>query len=187
MSKSSPRGAVTSGALFQAPDTAHPANVARSGKTATLKPKRARVVARTAAGGKADPQFVDGIVNGERVHVYQPPKRESERSVELQARVAIAALGVWVKKHTVEACYGCGARPSSRTGLGTGTSDLLCIVPPLGRVVFIEMKRPGYSPSDVSPEQHAFIRAVKKFGGIAGVASSVEEAVALVKLAMVAP
>ena len=53
--------------------------------------------------------------------------------------------------------------------------------------MFIEMKRPGYSPSDVSDEQRAFIRAVKLFGGIAGVASSVEEAVALVKLAMVEP
>lgn len=184
MKSKSLRGTGGSSAPLLGLESERMASVARSGNPATLKPKRARVVAQSK--GQRKP-FVDGIVNGERVHVYQPPRRESEKSVEVKARVAIAALGVMVKKHVVESCYSCGSPPKAGTGLGKGTSDLFCIVPPLGRVVFIEMKRPGYSPSDVSDEQRAFIRAVKLFGGIAGVASSVEEAVALVKLAMVVP
>ena len=162
MKSKSLRGTGGSSAPLLGLENERMASVKGSGSNpATLKPKRARV--------------------------YQPPRRESEKSVEVKARVAIAALGVMVKKHVVESCYSCGSPPKAGTGLGKGTSDLFCIVPPLGRVVFIEMKRPGYSPSDVSDEQRAFIRAVKLFGGIAGVASSVEEAVALVKLAMVVP
>lgn len=134
------------------------------------------------AARKRNRNLQDGIVNGERVLIAKPPK-ESEKGVEIRTRVALVAVGVLVMKHTVEACHKCRQRPSARTGLGTGTSDLICVVPPYGRFLGIEMKAPGYSPSDVSPDQHCWLAVIRRFGGITGVASSPEEALALVELA----
>jgi hypothetical protein len=131
---------------------------------------------RARAGG-----LVDAIVGGERVVLAHPSKPESERNVEIQVRVALAAAGVMVMKHSVEPCRECGSRPGSRQGLGIGCSDLICIVPPYGRFLGIEMKRPGYSPSMVKEHQRRWLAVVRRFGGITGVASSVEEAMALVK------
>jgi hypothetical protein len=125
--------------------------------------------------------MVDGIVAGERVVLAKPPVPESERNVEIQVRVALAAAGVMVMKHSVEPCRECGSRPGSRQGLGIGCSDLICIVPPHGRFLGIEMKRPGYSPSMVKEHQRRWLAVVRRFGGVTGVASSVEEAMALVK------
>lgn len=152
--------------------------------TSSKSPPRQRKVAHGDRTGKRKSQFIDGIVGGERVLIAKPV-REGERSVELQARVAIAAIGVLVMKHTVESCPHCGGRPKLTAGLGKGTTDLVCIVPPYGRACFIEMKRPGYSPSDVKDAQHCFGRAVKKYGAVHGIASSVAEALALIELARV--
>lgn len=148
-----------------------PANPAKCG---ALVPHRRR-------SGKAE--LLDGIVDGERVLIAPPDLLEkgmSERAVELRVRIRLAAEGIFVRKHTVEACPVCHARPRAATGLGKGTSDLFCIVPPFGRALFIEMKRPGYRPSDVSKEQKDHIRSVRLFGGVAGVASSEDEAMVLV-------
>lgn len=129
-------------------------------------------------------RLLDGVVNGERVLIAEIGlDAESERSVEIRTRVALAAEGVLVMKHRVESCPHCGGRPKKTSGLGKGASDLICVVPPYGRVCFIEMKRPGYVPSAVSRAQRCFISVVKRFGGVSGVASSVEEALALVALA----
>jgi hypothetical protein len=133
------------------------------------------------ARAKRNGNLQDAIIDGERVLIAAP--KQSEKGVEIRTRVALAAAGVLVMKHTVEPCHRCGARPSNRTGLGTGASDLLCIVPPLGRALFIEMKKPGYSPSDVRPDQHCFLDVVRRFGAVSGVASSPEEALALLELA----
>lgn len=133
---------------------------------------------------KSNRNLRDGIVNGERVLIVEPKAlKESERSAEIRTRVALVAAGVLVMKHTVEACHQCGRRPSERAGLGKGTTDLFCIVPPMGRALFIEMKKPGYSPSDVRPDQHCFMGVVRRFGAISGIATSPEEALALLGLA----
>jgi hypothetical protein len=50
----------------------------------------------------------------------------------------------------------------------------------MGRFLGIEVKRPGYVPSDVRPEQKLWLAVVRRFGGVTGIASSVEEAMALV-------
>lgn len=99
-------------------------------------------------------------------------KRELEAPIKERTRVALIAAGANVWVHNID-------NRQMSTGLGTGTSDLICIVPPHGRFLAIEMKRPGYSPSDVTPAQRCFINAVRKFGGVAGVASSEAEALAL--------
>lgn len=62
-------------------------------------------------------------------------------------------------------------------GVGNpGGSDLIGIAPD-GRFLAIEVKKPGEYPT---PEQRRFIEGVIAAGGIAGVARSEEEAVALI-------
>lgn len=108
--------------------------------------------------------------------VYRPTvkvKRELELPIKRRIREAVAAAGCMAKIHDVD-------NRQLKTGLGRGVSDIICIVPPHGRFLGIEVKRPKYSPSDVSDEQRAFIAAVRHFGGVAGIATSVDEALALV-------
>lgn len=118
-----------------------------------------------------------GTATALRARKERPPL---EKHVEIQVRVALAAAGVMVMKHEVLACHECGARPNRRQGLGIGVSDLVCVVPPHGRFLGIEMKRPGYTPSDVREAQTRWLGVVRRFGGVTGVASSVDEAMALV-------
>ena len=110
-----------------------------------------------------------------------PSTRPLERVVEAHVRVALHNEGVLVWKHRIDVCPTCGEKPKRGQGLGLGASDLVIVVPPLGRFLAIEMKRPGYSPSDVRKEQREWLAVVRKFGGVSGVASSSEEALALLK------
>lgn len=64
-----------------------------------------------------------------------------------------------------------------RYGLCPGSSDLIGLGPG-GRFVAIEVKRPG--GGRVSQAQRLFLALIKKYGGLAGVARSVEEAEAIV-------
>ncbi len=59
-----------------------------------------------------------------------------------------------------------------RYGLCEGSSDLIGIAPD-GRMIAMEVKRPGKKPT---PAQCMFIDAVRRKGGIAGVATSAAEA-----------
>ena len=106
--------------------------------------------------------------------VYVPrAKPEREQPIKLRIRDALVAEGCMVKIHVVD------NRIFKHTGLGNGCSDLICIAPPHGRFLAIEVKRPGYSPSDVTPDQRAFLVAVRHFGGVSGIATCVEDALAL--------
>lgn len=106
--------------------------------------------------------------------VYVPPtKPEKEAPIKARIRAALIEAGCIVWVHDIDYRLG-------KTGLGKGTSDLICIVPPLGRFLAVEVKRPGYSPSDVRPDQRCFIAVVRKFNGIAGIAVDVPSALALV-------
>ena len=125
-------------------------------------------------------RFAACKVNGESVVVYNPPKGALEREIEIQIRVAICAQGILCFKHTVETCKMCGSRPTARTGLGTGCADLICIVPPYGRFLAIEVKRPKTRNAKRDAHQRKWIAMVRRYGGVAGVATSVEEAMALV-------
>ena len=113
--------------------------------------------------------------------------RPLEHVVETEIRLALQREGLQCWKHRVEPCPYCGGRPKKGQGLGLGASDLVIIVPPTGRFLGIEVKRPGYSPSDVRPEQRAWLSVPPKFGAVAGVASSVDEAMRLVRLAREQP
>jgi hypothetical protein len=62
-------------------------------------------------------------------------------------------------------------------GLGVGSADLVGIVAPSGRLFAIEVKTPE---GKTTPEQDAWLATIRRFGGVAGVARSVEEAMAIV-------
>ncbi len=66
-----------------------------------------------------------------------------------------------------------------RFGLGKGSSDLVCIIAPTGRACFIETKRP--KGGRLSKEQEQFIANMRAMGAVAGVAHSVDDALALVR------
>ncbi len=136
----------------------------------------------TQASEKAQPHLLDAVIDGHRAHLYVPKKaKESERSVQLRVLTLLASRGVLVLVHSVEACYRCHAKPSQRVGLGKGAADLICIVPPRGRLLAIEMKKPGYSPSDVDPLQRKWLATMRRYGAVTGIASSEEEALALLE------
>lgn len=100
-------------------------------------------------------------------------KRELELPIKKRIREAVAAAGCLAWIHDVD-------NRQLKTGLGPGTADIICLVSPFGRFLGIEVKRPKYSPSDVSPAQRAWLAAVRKFGGVSGIATDVPEALALV-------
>jgi hypothetical protein len=106
--------------------------------------------------------------------VVTRPKPPREKAVEIAIRVALAAAGILVMKHAVD------NRGHLRTGLGIGVADLICVVPPHGRFLAIEVKRPG-ARARTSLVQKRWLAVVRRFGGVTGVATSVEEAMALVE------
>ena len=62
-------------------------------------------------------------------------------------------------------------------GLTVGSADLIGIRND-GRFVSIEVKKPG---GVVSPEQWAWIKIVQEFGGLAGIAHNVDEAMKIIR------
>ena len=70
-----------------------------------------------------------------------------------------------------------GRRTKVPYGLVKGAADLVGIIKPSGRFLAIEVKT---ARGRLRPEQANFLRLVKAFGGVAGVARSVDEANAIV-------
>jgi hypothetical protein len=100
---------------------------------------------------------------------------ESEAALLKRVRVALAASGCLVFRNTV----GVDRRRGGHIpyGLGKGSSDVVAIVPPYGRWLCVETKRAKYGL--ITDEQKAFIDRVRRFGAVAGVVTSVSEAMAL--------
>lgn len=147
----------------------------RAGKSA---PRLSKVAHRRHRGKKAVAKsLVDAVINGERVLLAELPPDALEKEIEIHIRAALNAAGIMCMKHHVD------MRSTFGRGLGVGVADLVCVVRPYGRFLAIEVKRPGYSPSDVRPEQTKWMAVVRRYGGIAGIATSVEEAFRLVDLA----
>ncbi len=65
-----------------------------------------------------------------------------------------------------------------KSGLAIGSADLIGIVAPHGRFLSIEVKGPK---GRLSPPQKQWIATVQAFGGVAGVAHSLSEALVLVE------
>src|SRR5258707_579504 len=114
------------------------------------------------------------------VHLKVPKRKHRlEKDIEYDIRVALCDIGVQVWKHNVD-------NRQLHTGLGIGCADLLCVVPPFGRWLSIEVKslRPGSKPTE---DQLRHLDMVRKHGGVSGVARSVEEALSLVDEARMSP
>lgn len=72
------------------------------------------------------------------------------------------------------------AAQAKREGMLRGTPDLFCAWP--GGCGWLEVKRPGYVPSDVSKEQQALIALWRSWGLNVAIASSPESALATLAL-----
>jgi hypothetical protein len=110
-------------------------------------------------------------------------KEPLEEIIEEGIRVALFEAGVWCQKHRVDPCHLCMAKPRRGQGLGHGCPDLICVVPPFGRFLAIEVKRKKTRNAKRDAHQRLWMGAIRRFGGIAGVATNVAEALALLELA----
>lgn len=136
---------------------------------------------RKKAGG-----LVDAIVGGERVLLATAPA-PLERGIQIQIVTALSAAGIRVLQHRIFPCVQCGRRPPKHAGLGRYTADVLCIVPPYGRACFIEIKRPKTKNAKRDAEQREWAKWIRHYGGVAGVATNIDEAFALVQIARSLP
>lgn len=67
-------------------------------------------------------------------------------------------------------------------GLAIGSADLIGIVAPHGRMLSIEVKRPG-AVNRATAEQRNWADIIAQFGGVAGIVDCVDGAMALVEMA----
>lgn len=112
---------------------------------------------------------------GERVQRVEP-----ESSVLKRVQEALWAVGgVHVMRNNVGAIR--KGRRFIRYGLGVGSADVVAIVAPTGRWLCIETKRPKNSKE--TEAQTRWLEMVRRYGAIAGVCRSPEEALALVEQA----
>lgn len=102
---------------------------------------------------------------------------ESEASLLRRVVAALRAHGCCVMRNTVGFHLYMGR--GITYGLGKGSADLVCIVPPLGRWLCVEVKRSA--GGEVSAEQEKWLADVRRYGAVSGVVRSVEEAVALLE------
>ncbi len=117
--------------------------------------------------------------NGQAVLEYEPPARQVEGEKSLMTRIvtAVAASGVIVMRNNVGVAKMAGG--FVRYGLGPGSPDLICIVPPFGKFLGLEVKRPKRGRVEAHQERwHAMAR---RYGAVCGVVDSVEAALALVE------
>lgn len=110
---------------------------------------------------------------------HAPVQRvEPEASVLARVMRALEEIpGCLVMRNRI----GYDKRARRHYGLGTGSSDVLCVVAPYGRVVWIETKRGD--GGRVSDAQKKFIEQQIELGAVAGVCTSPEEAIALIERA----
>lgn len=107
-------------------------------------------------------------------------KRKPEQDLSNAIRLAVGSLPyVRIWRNNVGTMRDSRGIPVT-FGLAIGSADLIGIVAPHGRLLSIEVKRPG---GRVTPEQEHWIEIVRAFGGVAGIARSVDDAMALVALA----
>lgn len=97
-----------------------------------------------------------------------------ETNISNAIMVALSAAGCLVFRNNTGVLPGPNGRPI-KFGLATGGCDIVGICAD-GKFLGIEVKTPV---GRVSPAQSAFIAAVRRHGGRAGVARSVEDALAI--------
>lgn len=102
----------------------------------------------------------------------------SEKEIQNAIRLAFSKrLDVCLWRNSTGMFQTMDGRPT-RAGLAVGSADLIGMVAPLGRLLALEVKRPGEKASE---QQLKFLELVRSMGGIAAVVTSVEEATAAVE------
>ncbi len=124
----------------------------------------------------------------DRARLHHPDQAHDEaamkeKAIEVEIRLALEKGGLMLMKHRVELCPYCGGRPKRGQGLGLGCADLIGVVSPYGRFLAIEVKVPKRKNAKRDDHQRRWMEVVRRYGGIAGVATSVAEAWELVRLA----
>jgi hypothetical protein len=107
---------------------------------------------------------------------------ESEAKIQRDIELALGSLpGVLVLRNSVGVARHVDAKTGVLRmvsyGLGVGSPDLLVVLAPYGRLIGLEVKRPGEFPTMEQTRCHA---AWRKFGARVYVVRSVAEAVAYV-------
>lgn len=106
-----------------------------------------------------------------------PKLVELEKDLQDRIRLAVSASGVLLFRNNVGLAQYRDAKV--KYGLGKGSSDLVGVVGPHGRFLAIEVKRA--KGGKVSPQQERWLKWVRLYGGVSGVAKSVDEAMKLVE------
>lgn len=105
---------------------------------------------------------------------------EAEKDVLDAIRTAVVRAGCMCMRNNIGAAKLGGHWV--KFGLAKGSGDLICIVPPSGRFLSIEVKRPkkdATTPERVK-DQAQWAEMVRMMGGVAGIAKSVADALDLV-------
>ncbi len=97
-----------------------------------------------------------------------------ESDIQRLIMLALSEAGCVIWRNNVGVLKNSAGIPI-KFGLCVGSSDLIGITP-AGRFLAVEIKTPT---GRVRPEQLKFIEAVRKHGGVAGIARSPEDALAL--------
>jgi hypothetical protein len=130
------------------------------------------------------PKKVEMDWTGQTNWLPGPKLIEAERDTLEQIRLAVSSAGgVMVMRNNVGVAK--HGKRFVRFGLGNGSSDLICCVAPYGRLLGIEVKRP--KGGKVSPDQERWMKWIRLYGGVTGVAKNVAQALALVNEARQLP
>lgn len=144
--------------------------------------KRERKVAHKHRSSKKKTGLVDAIIDGERVLLATEPE-PLEKGIQLQILTALSAAGIRVLPHRIYPCPSCGTRPPPSAGLGKFCADVICVVPPYGRFCAIEVKRPSTRNAKRDAGQREWAKWIRHYGGVAGVATNIDEAFDLIAMA----
>lgn len=115
---------------------------------------------------------VDTEWNGQVRMLPGPKLVELEKSTMARIQTYVQSRGYFCVRNSVTP----GERGKAAGGCGTGSADLHAIVN--GIAVWIETKRP--KGGHIRKEQTEFVEAVRRAGGVAGFAKSIEETAALI-------
>lgn len=131
---------------------------------------------RAASKRKPDVEWTGQVVMA--VVGKKKAKVEPESSVLKRVTELLWTLGgIEVMRNRI----GFDRRACRHYGLGTGSSDIVCIVAPFGRWLCVETKRGDGGV--VSNDQETWLAKMRTYGAVAGVAITNEEVLALVALA----
>jgi len=98
-------------------------------------------------------------------------QREQELIGEILEYLNLRGIFAWRQNAGLVVIESHGRRRVMRVGM-KGISDILGIIPPDGRFLAIEVKKPGRKPT---AHQRAFLAEVRRMGGVALVAHSLED------------